>query len=353
MPSKQRFASLALTALKSNLTRLDRPFKLNFSITYNCQSRCLTCSIWEIRPKNELTIDEIREFARKNNYFKWITITGGEPFLRSDIAEIAKTFKDNCKGLYLMTMPTNSLCNPSTVEARLRQILSLGIPRVAITLSLDGYRELHDKIRGVPGNFDKVMENCRMIKRVQKEYSNLDFVFGYTMSKFNQGQFESTFQAVKAIFPDVTYNDFHINLAQVSENYYQNSALDIRPDSASAAAELSDILKKRKASIDPMMIVENAFLKKLIEFAKTGRSPMKCRSLEASVFMDGWGNVYPSIMWNKKVGNIRESSYDLIPILNSQAATAVRKDITEGREPAEWTSCEAYQVLTGSIISLI
>ncbi|MCL4389611.1 MAG: radical SAM protein [Candidatus Marsarchaeota archaeon] len=353
MPSKQRFASLALTALKSNLTRLDRPFKLNFSVTYNCQSRCLTCSIWEIRPKGELTIDEIKEFARKNNYFKWITITGGEPFLRSDIVEIARAFKENCNGLYLMTMPTNSLCNPSTVEARLRQILALGIPRVAITLSLDGYRELHDKIRGVPGNFDKVMENCKMIKRLQKEYSNLSFVFGYTMSKFNQGQFEKTFQAVKAIFPDVTYNDFHINLAQVSENYYQNGALDIRPDGAAAAAELSGILEKRKPSLDPMMVIESAFLKKLIVFARTGRSPMKCRSLEASAFMDGWGNIYPSIMWNKKVGNIRESDYDLISILNSQAANEVRKDIQEDREPAEWTSCEAYQILTGSLMNLI
>ncbi len=353
MSSKKRFASLALTALKSNITRLDRPFKLNFSITYNCQSRCLTCNIWQIRPKNELTIDEIREFARKNNYFKWITITGGEPFLRSDIVEIARAFKDNCKDIYLMTMPTNSLCNSSTVEARLRQILSLGIPRVAITLSLDGYRELHDRIRGVQGNFDRVMENCRMIKRLQKEYDNLDFVFGYTMSRLNQGQFEKTFQAVKAIFPEVTYNDFHINLAQVSENYYQNGALDIKPDGAAAAAELSEILSKRKSSLDPMMFIENAFLKKLIEFAKTGKSPMKCRSLEASVFMDGWGNVYPSIMWNKKVGNVRESSYDLVPVLNSQTANEVRKDIIEDREPPEWTSCEAYQILTGNIMSLL
>jgi MoaA/NifB/PqqE/SkfB family radical SAM enzyme len=353
MASKQRFASLALTALKSNITRLDRPFKLNFSITYNCQSRCITCNIWEIRPKNELTIDEIREFTKKNGYFKWITITGGEPFLRSDIVEIARAFKDNCKGLYLMTMPTNSLCNPATVEARLRQILALGIPRVAITLSLDGYRELHDKIRGIPGNFDKVMENCRMIKRLQKEYNNLDFVFGYTMSKFNQGQFDRTFQEVKMIFPEVTYNDFHINLAQVSENYYQNGTLDIRPDGPAAADELSGVLKKRKPSLDPMMVVENAFLKKLIEFAKTGKSPMKCRSLEASVFMDGWGNVYPSIMWNKKVGNIRESGYDLVPILSSQASNEVRKDITEGREPDEWTSCEAYQIITGRIASLL
>ena len=353
MTASQKFVSLALTALKSNVTKLDKPFKLNFAITYACQSRCITCNIWEIKPKNELTTDEIREFARRNSHFKWITITGGEPFLRSDIVEIVGAFYENCKGLYLVTTPTNSLCSISMVENKIRQILALGVPRLAMTVSLDGYRELHDKIRGIPGNFDKAMENWRMLKRLKVEYPNLDFVFGYTLSKVNQGQFEKTFQAVKELFPDITYNDFHINLAQTSENYYQNSALEIRPDGMLASAELAGVLRKRKASMDPMMLVENAFLKKLVEFAKTGKSPMKCRSLEASVFMDGWGNVYPSIMWNKRVGNIRETNYDLTPILNSNEAREIRAAIKEDKEPAEWTSCEAYQVLTGSIMNLL
>ncbi len=33
---------------------------------------------------------------------------------------------------------------------------------------------------------------------------------------------------------------------------------------------------------------------------------MKSRSLEASLFIDSFGNVYPSIMWDKKIGNIKE-----------------------------------------------
>ncbi|MDE1824747.1 MAG: radical SAM protein, partial [Candidatus Micrarchaeota archaeon] len=95
--------SIVGTILKSNFTRLGRPYKLNFSITYWCQSRCTHCSIWQIRPKGELTLDEIRNFARQNNYFKWVELTGGEPFLRQDIVEIARTFRDECKGLYLLT----------------------------------------------------------------------------------------------------------------------------------------------------------------------------------------------------------------------------------------------------------
>ena len=353
MAGTSKFAALAMTALKSNFSSLKRPYKLNFCVTYLCQSRCSTCNIWEIRPKNELAIEEVRKFAENNNYFKWIELTGGEPFLRSDIADIAKAFKENCKDLYLMTMPTNSLCSISMVEKRLREILSLGIPRVVVTVSLDGWKELHDKIRGIPGNFDKAMQVYGMIQKLKKEYGAIAAVFGYTMSKFNQGQFEQTYSAVKQLYPGVAYNDFHINLAQTSENYYKNETMDIRPDSELAAKELEYLLVKRGRSTDPMVIIENAFLRKLVEFARTKKSPLKSRSLEVSLYLDSWGNVYPSIMWNKKIGNIREVDYDLSKLWHNEGANEVRAAIKEGRQPSEWTSCEAYQVLTGNIMSLL
>ena len=353
MAGTGKLAGLAMTALRSNFSRLERPYKLNFSVTYNCQSRCLTCNIWEIRPKGELTIDEIRRFAERNSYFKWVEISGGEPFMRGDIADIARAFKDSCRDLYLLTMPTNSLCNQSSMEMRLDEILSLGIPRVVMTISLDGYGELHDRIRGVKGNFDKAMQTYRMALRMKQKHRGFDAVFGYTMSKFNQGQFEQTYNAVKQLFPEVTYNDFHINLAQTSENYYKNESSDIRPDGGMAAREIEMFLEHRKKSADPMIIIENAFLKKLVGFAKTGKSPMRSRSLEASLFLDSWGGVYPSIMWNRKIGSIRDVDYDLSKLWKSEPAEAARKDIREGRSPDEWTACEAYQALTGRITSLI
>ncbi len=354
MAGESKLLGMAMTALRSNFTHLERPYKLNFAVTYNCQSRCLTCNIWDIRPKGELTIEEIRDFASKNNYFKWITITGGEPFLRSDIVEIVKAFRESCKDLYIVTIPTNSLCSMSMVEQKIRQMLALGVPRLVMTVSLDGYRELHDKIRGIPGNFDKAMENYRMMMNIKKDNPNLDAIFGYTMSKYNVGEFDKTFQAVKQIFPNVTYDDFHINLAQTSETYYKNTDLDISPvGNQVAVEELKQIYSKRDKRYDPMHMVENAFLKHLIDFAASGRSPVKSRSLDLSLFLDGWGNVYPSIMWNKKIGNIREAGYDLAKIWTSNEAEEVRKQIKEGNEPNEWTSCEAYQTLTGSIGTML
>lgn len=341
------------TALRSNLGSLSKPYKLNFSVTYSCQSRCLTCSIWQMHPKNELTIEEIREFAGKNTSFRWIELTGGEVFIRDDIDEITKAFKEHCKGLYILTMPTNSLCNQSLVRRKLELILGLGIPRLAVTVSLDGYRELHDKIRGVQGNYEKAIAMARMLREMQEEHRSLSFVFGYTMSKLNHGALARTIEEVAKEVPGTTYNDFHVNLSQLSSNYYNNTGLDIKADGKEAAREIRLLLGKRHFSSDPVQIIEAAFLRNLARYAETGKQPMSSRSGEASVFLDSFGNVYPSIMWDKKLGNIRETGYYMQSILGSDAAKGVRALIKEGREPLQWTSCEAYQALLGNLASVL
>ena len=349
-----RLLGLGATGLKSNFVRLEKPYKLNFAITYWCQSHCIMCNIWDIKPKGELTLDEIKDFAKKNTYFKWIELTGGEPFLRTDIVEIARTFKENSKGLYILTMPTNSLCNQDMVIKKLTEILELKIPRVAITVSLDGYRELHDTIRGIPGNFDKAMEMFRRLKELKKTYSNLFFVFGFTVIKQNQGQFFRTFEAVKKEIPDIRYNDFHLNLGQMSENYYRIKDEGIKMSSGEVvSSEIRELIKKREFEVGVIPAIEKTFLIGLASYSKTGIPPMKSRSMEASLFMDSWGNVYPSIMWNKKIGNIREVGYDLNKIWHAPAAEEVRREVKEGKEPVQWTSCEAYQTIIGDISSFV
>ncbi len=350
MSRVNKLVGLAAMALRSNFSTLRLPYKLNFAITMKCQSRCLHCNIWQLKPTGELAIEEIREFAKKNPSFRWIELTGGEPFLRSDIVEIARAFKENSKELYVLTMPTNSLCSNELVASRLAGILRLGIPRVVITLSLDGHREVHDRVRGVPGNFDKVMALARKFMELKKEHTGFSFFFGYTITKFNEGQLVKTIDEVMKELPGITPNDFHINLAQNSSNYYHNQNNNVGAASSDVIAELGQFIEMRTQQLDPIQIVETAFLKKLLSFAKTGKQPMRSRSLEASLFLDSWGNIYPSIMWDKKIANVRDIGFDLNNIWWGGEAQAVRDAIKKGEEPAQWTSCEAYQSIVGNLL---
>ncbi|MDE1855784.1 MAG: radical SAM protein [Candidatus Micrarchaeota archaeon] len=345
---------IAATGLQSNFGRLSKPYKLNFAITFWCQSRCVMCNIWDIKPKGELSLDEIKEFAAKNSYFKWVQLTGGEPFLRSDIVEVARAFKETSKGLYMLTMPTNSLCNLDMEIKKITEMLELGIPKIAITVSLDGFRELHDSIRGIPGNYDRAIALFKRLRELKKTHPNLFFVFGYTIIKQNQGQFQKTFESVKMEIPDITYNDFHINLGQMSENYYHTTDGGILVDNRNSLSdEIASVVSKRKRDLNPIQIIEDTFLKGLVNYAKTGKVPMRSRSLDASLYLDSWGNVYPSIMWNKRIGNIREVGYDLGKIWKGKEAEEARREIREGREPVHWTSCEAYQTIIGNMASFV
>ena len=300
-----------------------------------------------------MPLDEITEFAKKNSYFRWIEITGGEPFMRSDIVDIVDAFRQSSKGLYLLDMPTNSLSDEVMVARKIGQMLELGIPRVIITLSLDGYRELHDTIRGVRGNFDKVMAMAKRLKELQKEYRGLSFSFGYTMSKYNQGALERTYQAVKSELGDVTYNDFHVNMGQISSVYYNNTGAAMDGDHLAMAEELGAFISKRKAGFGAMQMIENAFLRRLVYYMRTGKQPIRSRSLDASLFVDSYGSVYPSIMWDRRLGSIRDTAYDLEPILHGKKADDVRALIREGKEPVCWTACEAYQSIAGNLKSML
>ncbi len=353
MSEISKFGGLGLTALMSNLGPLSRPYKLNFAVTYWCQSRCLTCNIWQMKPKDELSIDEIAEFARKNNSFKWLELTGGEPFLRQDIVRIAEEFYNNSKGLYMLTLPTNSLCDHDMVERKLRSILDLGIPRVILTVSLDGHKELEDKIRGVKGNYEKAIDMFDRVHRLREEYKNIGAFFGYTISRFNQGELERTVEEVMRQLPYVTPNHFHINMGQISSNYYGNGNVEIRANEADILNDIGALLKMRKQDYSPVGMLESSFLRKLMVYARTGEPPLKSRSLDASLFLDSFGNVYPSIMWDRKVCNIRDIDYDISKVWDSAEVNELRREIKEGREPKHWTACEAYQSIVGNLPSLI
>ena len=346
--SAQKFIGLGAAALRNNVAPLRRPYKLNFSITYWCQSRCTICNIWQLKPKNELGLDEIREFAAKNPFFKWIGVTGGEPFMRSDIVDVIGSFAEHSKKLYIVTIPTNSLCNTETVLGKVEEILKLGIPKLSITLSLDGHKELHDKLRGVPGNFDRVMLLAKGLRELRKRYSNLFYIFGYTMSQYNQGALQQTYNEVNSALGNVRHNSFHINVAQISDIYYNNTGTKLVSEREPLANELAEFIKHREAEFGAIPMLEGVFLRKLVNYVRTGKPPIRSRSLDASLFLDSYGNVFPSIMWNRKIGSIRESSYSLDPIWKSQAAREARDMIKRGQDPPSWTACEAYQSIVSN-----
>ena len=57
----------AALARRRTVRRPAAPLKLNFCLTYWCQYRCKTCNIWQRKPTDELTTDEVRRLRPRES----------------------------------------------------------------------------------------------------------------------------------------------------------------------------------------------------------------------------------------------------------------------------------------------
>ena len=134
-------------------------------VTSTCNSLCRTCFYWdELNKGHDLTFDQLQRISQTAPAFHKLWISGGEPFLRKDLAEIIELFYVN-NGMRHVNLPTNGLL-PTKMEAVVSQLLER-CPDLVIDLnfSLDGLANTHDAIRGVPNNFVKTLATIRLAEQ--------------------------------------------------------------------------------------------------------------------------------------------------------------------------------------------
>ncbi len=341
--------ALAKNIIASNFGRLSFPYKLTFVLTYWCNYRCKTCNIWQKKPTDELTTEEIDRFFQVSNRFNWIDFTGGEIWIRNDFVQIVESALTNCKDLALLHFPTNGYFTNKTV-AGVKEILKMKPPKFVITVSLDGDEETNDEIRGRKGGWKKQIETFRQLK----ELKGVDVFLGMTMSQHNLGLYDATFNAVKKEVPDLELKDFHLNIAHESSHYYDNSGmLDTVTGVAGDDSLIKEVRRYRKSRgliLGPVDFLEDRYLKSVEEYIRSKKTPVRCHSLRSSCFIDSWGEVYPCTMYDRKLGNIRNYEFSLEKIWNLPQTEDLQNEIWKGNCPHCWTPCEAYQSILGNLL---
>jgi MoaA/NifB/PqqE/SkfB family radical SAM enzyme/glycosyltransferase involved in cell wall biosynthesis len=125
-------------------------------------------------PEEEISFGQIKEVV--DGLSSWgvcgLTLSGGEPFLRKDLLEI----------LNYVTRKVNRVAidtNLTLIDEKIAiELAKLPYRKFHLQVSLDGATaETHDSIRGVKGCFDKIMNNIRLIHRVNRKM-NSDICMG-------------------------------------------------------------------------------------------------------------------------------------------------------------------------------
>lgn len=340
-----RELDLGLNVLHSNIGRLPHPYKLTHAVTYKCNSRCSMCGIWKRKPEKEFSLGEMDEFYRKSNRFNWISITGGEIFLREDIVDVVESISKNCSRLYTLTFPTNGLLT-DRIDGCVRDMTSRIRQKIIITVSLDGPPELHDRIRGVPGGWSKAVETFRRLREIRK----VEAYFGMTLSAENIGRLDETLASVMEEIPSVKPRDFHLNIAHSSSHFYQNPGADEYPPEA-AANEVREF-RKKKGWLSPVLFLEQKYLSLVPNYLNSGATPLPCKAASASCFIDPQGTVYPCTMWDKPLGSLRDVGFDLKKLWDTSEFKKTAQDALNKKCPNCWTPCEAYQTILGNLLHL-
>lgn len=344
----KRTASLGLAIADAAIRRPPAPFKLNLCLTYWCQYKCKTCNIWQRKPTDELTLDEITALVRENPRVTWLDLTGGEIFLRPDIDEIFDVAVSGWSRLALLHFPTNGFLTDRIVRS-VERIAGRNAPRMIVTVSVDGNEALNDEIRGVKGGFRRQMATFNALRRIP----GVDVALGMTLSTHNLSAFDETFAACARECPGLTVDDIHLNVAQHSGHYYANAGTDgVAPDPAAAREVMRLYRSRRAAPRSPQHLLEHAYLTRLDRFLATGSTPEPCHALRASCFIDPWGIVYPCITYSRPLGRLRDTGMRLDPIWNDARTKAVQQEIWRGDCPQCWTACEAYQSILGNALVL-
>ncbi len=148
-----------------------RPKRCVFEATLACNMRCKHCGsrAGQKRP-DELSTDEIRSLFRQLSALggESVTIAGGEPMARADWPEVIGAAVE--AGL-LTGMLTNGIGFDDAAAAAAKE---RGLHSVAF--SVDGPPEVHDRIRGRAGHFNRLVEAMSSARRAEIPVSIVSFV---------------------------------------------------------------------------------------------------------------------------------------------------------------------------------
>jgi MoaA/NifB/PqqE/SkfB family radical SAM enzyme len=304
------------------------PLNVTVSVTYRCNSRCLTCHVYE-HEADELTVDEFdRTFASLGRTPYWFTMSGGEPFLRTDLVDICESAYRRCRP-GIINIPTNGLLT-SRIPEMVGEIAAR-CPRsqIIVNLSLDGIGPEHDRIRGVPGNFERALETYNLLRALPAP--NLAVGIHTVISVHNVDRVPDIYRHVQVeLRPDAFITEIAEERVELG-----TMGLGVAPDAESygrAADFLIDRLSEE--SFSGISRITQSFRVRYYRLVKrflaTGRQPIPCYAGIASAQIAPNGDVWFCCVRAEPVGNLRDVSYDFRRIWFGQKAQRERAEVASG-----------------------
>jgi MoaA/NifB/PqqE/SkfB family radical SAM enzyme len=302
------------------------PINVTISVTFNCPSRCLTCNVTSRKAK-ELSVDEYRKIFRSLGHDPfWVTISGGEPFLRPDLPEIVDAIVEESRP-QIINIPTSGTTHKHIFKFLPRMLEATKGMQFTVNFSLDEIGERHDQIRRTPHNWVKTLESIRFAKSLKKDFPHLVVGIHSVISIFNVKRFPEIYEDLQALAPD-SY------ITEVAEERAELLTMGsgITPPPKDYAEAVDFLIARMKAGHQSgFASVVEAFRLEYYQLVKRilseRRQVIPCYAGLTSCHIAADGDLWGCCVRAEPVGNLREVDYDFGRLWQGVAARGFRRSV--------------------------
>lgn len=295
------------------------PFLILF-INSICNLACDHCFYWkELNSRDDLSKDEIFALARSLGPIENLNLSGGEPFLRKEYAEICDFFVRN-NGVKQIYCPTNGYYADKTIAALTELFKNRELQLFAAELSLDGMPPYHNWFRRDRRSFEKAMETYDALAELKKREPRLEIHSISTVTGENVEEIQRLTTYLFERCPAMT----HHNLAMIRGERKRPTLMGVELKKYQALVDYSRRLWSAREEgrhgsvVDPML----HWAKVKTAEAQAQFAPCKAGILSGVVYANGDVALCEQ---HPPIGNLRKQSFP--EIWNGPTARALRESI--------------------------
>jgi MoaA/NifB/PqqE/SkfB family radical SAM enzyme len=267
------------------------------------------CDVWRRAEGAEMAPEA---YLRLPPSLRVVNLTGGEPFLRQDLAEVVSSVRQACPRAR-MVVSTNGLA-VARIRALAPRLASID-PSLAVRVSLDGLDALHDRLRGVPGAFEQALQSLDLLR----EAGISDLGISTTMMRDNLEQVGQVYDLAEALGVE-----FSLTLVTDSPIYYGEGKSSLRPSAEPAlAAAVGPVIRAEYRHWHPKRWLRGWFTQGLVDYAVTGRRALPCDAGQGFFYLDPAGDVYGCHVLPNRLGSLVHDEWDVL--WGGAAAQRVRR----------------------------
>lgn len=341
-----------LKVIKNIYITRNEPVSLIHFLTNRCNARCSFCFIDfddQNTFKGELTLDEIDKVTKNiGNSLLNVNFTGGEPFARKEIIEIAKKYIDNTSIQSIYVTTNGSL--PDRAENFAKTITNYDKEiELTFQISIDDFPEKHDKARKIDGLFD----NCIKTYKTINQLKNCNAVVSITVTHENCDNIEKIFDYLHF---EEKINNIKCTIVR-DEGVYQtpqNKREKILNSYKYLTSKIERLTKEKKVINYNLETLQGRLHRKkdfiswkiIRETYLNPKYLSRCHASGLFGIIKANGDVYPcEILEDKKIGNLRDHNFNFIELWKSKENYKIKKFIKNTKCNCTYECALSYNIL--------